>query len=152
MSLLRSHRLTHTYLRLAGMARRNLSLSRPLGAAHDPHKEPFGSYRRPPYVVPDFTAEQLTNRVTNAPLLRLVESYRVSPCVPPPPDLPFKLLMRIGSCTAIERRCSTPWISAQDLPSQPSIRVDMASNSSLQTTFATTFAPTSCLFCQARER
>ena len=91
MSLLRSHRLTRTYLRPAGMARRNLSLSRPLGAAHDPHKEPFGSYRRQPYIVPDFTAEQLTNRVTNAPLLRLVESYRVSPCVPPTSRPPVKV-------------------------------------------------------------
>ncbi|GAA5933754.1 uncharacterized protein JCM15063_001407 [Sporobolomyces koalae] len=40
------------------------------------HSKPFG-YRPPSkFTLPDFTPEELSNRVTNASLLRLVESYR----------------------------------------------------------------------------
>ncbi|GAA5912296.1 uncharacterized protein JCM6883_003313 [Sporobolomyces salmoneus] len=58
------------------MHRLHLKLSSRIPYARALHSKPFG-YRPPSkFTLPDFTPSELSNRVENASLLRLVESYR----------------------------------------------------------------------------
>lgn len=70
---------------LRTFSRAPLSSKRSLASRRSLHDQGIWGYQQPTaFVLPDFTASELANRNTNATLLRLVESYRVSP----PPQSP----------------------------------------------------------------
>lgn len=74
LTLFKESTMLRTYVRASLSSRRCITSRRSL------HDRGTWGYQEPTaFVLPDFTPSELANRNANAPLLRLVESYRARP-------------------------------------------------------------------------